>query len=198
MGNEIPGGMLWPDGKDWGPGHDFKNLGVLLTAASHGVADGAKGHTRPLVMIHIDRGGDWSGTKWFFDNVDAQGVPFDLIGESYYPAYHGSLASAKECLTNAAQTYKKPIVIVETGYPYSGDPARQVTGKGLLEYPVSPAGQVQFLTDLNKMVKSVPNGLGKGIIYWEPEWIPANGMMGSWDSKTPSMTRATPSRPLRC
>ena len=29
-------------------------------------------------------------TQWFFDHITAQGVPFDIMGQSYYPMWHGS------------------------------------------------------------------------------------------------------------
>jgi arabinogalactan endo-1,4-beta-galactosidase len=185
IGNEIPGGMLFPDGKDWGPGNDFKKLGLLLKSGIQGVKDGSVGHSRPQIMIHIDRGADWGGTKWFFEGVNAQGVQYDLIGESYYPAYHGPMSALKECLKNAGAEFHKPVIVVETGYPYSGDPNLQKTpGKGALEYPVTKEGQVSFLRDLTDVVKSAPGGFGRGVIYWAPEWIPAKGMQGSWDTKT--------------
>ena len=184
IGNEIRAGMLVPDGKDWGPGNDFKKLGILLKAGIQGVKDGSVGHETPLIMIHIDRGADWAGTKWFFDGIDGQGVNYDLIGESYYPAFHGSLSSARACLDNIASQLHKPVVIVETGYPYSGSVAEQLKPGGALEYPVTPAGQKAFLQDLVNCVHSTPGGYGRGVIYWAPEWIPASGMDGSWDTKT--------------
>jgi hypothetical protein len=37
-----------------------------------------------------------------------------------------------------------------------------------LSYPVSPQGQKQFFSDLTT---SVYNAGGKGVLYWEPNWI---------------------------
>src|SRR5579883_1743103 len=56
IGNEITPGMLWPDGRDYGTGHDFTNLGKLLKAGIAGMKEGSGKETPPLVMIHIDRG----------------------------------------------------------------------------------------------------------------------------------------------
>jgi arabinogalactan endo-1,4-beta-galactosidase len=181
VGNEITGGMLWPDGKDWGPGHDFKNLGVLLKSAIQGVKDGAGSAPAPLIMIHIDRGGDWAGTKWFFDNIDAQGVTYDVIGESYYPFFHGPLSQLKTTLDNAAALYHKPIIVVETGYAYRPD--GRADNKAVT-YPKTPEGQSQFLQALIATVKSTPDNLGRGVIYWAPEWIPVSGLKGSWNATT--------------
>jgi arabinogalactan endo-1,4-beta-galactosidase len=184
VGNEITGGMLWPDGKDYGDGHDFTQLGKLLKAGIQGVYDGVGDAPRPWIMIHIDRGGDWNGTKWFFDGIIAQGVPFDMIGESYYPFFQGSLAQLQETLTNAAERYHKPIVVAETGYPYEPSPRAADAPLGSMGYPLTPEGQRQFLAALVVTVRATPNGLSDGVIYWEPEWIPVQGLQGSWDTTT--------------
>jgi arabinogalactan endo-1,4-beta-galactosidase len=43
----------------------------------------------------------------------------------------------------------------------------------LPEYPASPDGQFQFLTDLKELIQEV-NG-GNGLCYWAPEWIAWKG-----------------------
>jgi arabinogalactan endo-1,4-beta-galactosidase len=71
IGNEITPGMLWPDGKlpaNW------KNFSELLKAGIQGVDAGRGTNARPRIMIHIDRGGDWQRTKWFFDKLSSFGV----------------------------------------------------------------------------------------------------------------------------
>ena len=44
-------------------------------------------------MIHIDKGGDRAATKSFFDRLESYHVNYDVIGQSYYPGWHGSLLS---------------------------------------------------------------------------------------------------------
>lgn len=185
VGNEITGGMLWPDGKDWGPGHDFTNVAALLKAGVAGVREGSASLPPPLVMIHIDRGGDWKGTKWFFDNLNALGVPYDIIGESYYPFFQGPMSQLKETLQNAAAAYHKPIVVVETGYPYKPAAAGMSNPNSkAFAFPFTPQGQSDFLKALVAMVRQTPDNLGKGVIYWEPEWIPVKDAQGSWSGTT--------------
>lgn len=179
VGNEITGGMLWPDGKDWGLGHDFKNFGTLLRSGIYGVKEGAGIDPAPWIMIHIDRGGDWGGTKWFFDGIEAENVPFDLIGESYYPQFHGPISGLKETLFNAAARYGKPIVVVETAYQF--EPNQKPPAAGMT-YPETPEGQLSYLRDLKTLVQSVPGGLGRGIVYWEPAWLPTKQRGGAWDT----------------
>jgi len=176
VGNEIIGGMLWPDGKNWGDGHDFKNLGALLKSGIQGVKDGSGKDAPPIIMIHIDRGGDWKGTQWFFDGIKAEGVDFDVIGESYYPIFHGPIAGLTETLTKARERYHKPVIVVETAYPYKPD-GKRITPA--MAWPETVDGQRQFMHDLLAITTQTK---ARGIVYWEPEWLPTKGYGGAWDT----------------
>ena len=170
VGNEIIQGLLWPDGKVGGSSDtpaQWQKLGVLLKAAIHGIKDAA-GDAPPKIMIHLDRGGDWPGTRWFFDNLRLQQVEFDLIGESYYPFWHGSLDALRNCLTNAAARYGKPVVVAETAFPWSN--STNVVG-----LPATPEGQVQFVVELANIVKAMPGSNGIGIIWWGTEYQSLSG-----------------------
>ena len=93
VGNEITDGMLWPNGQltgTWSSTNpSWIRLGQLMTAAVQGIQDAstAVGKPMPKIAVHIDRGGDWATTESYFDNLNAQGVPYDIIGESYYPLF---------------------------------------------------------------------------------------------------------------
>jgi arabinogalactan endo-1,4-beta-galactosidase len=39
-------------------------------------------------------------------------------------------------------------------------------------YPASPGGQLSFVTDELSILAQVPGGLGAGLFYWAPDWIP--------------------------
>lgn len=181
VGNEITNGMCWPVTAG-APGGEISvngwtNFATLLKAGIQGVKDGAVSASQPApkIIIHIDRGGDWTTTQSYFTNINSQGVSFDIIGESYYPQYHGPITNAQTCLTNAANTFGKPVYVAETGYPNSAG----VTGTGIT-YPETPAGQAQFLTDLVTTVQGIPNNLGVGINYWEPEWLESVAGYPAW------------------
>jgi len=134
-----------------------------MKAAVQGIQDASNAHAYPVpkIIVHIDRGGDWATTEWFFDNLNYQGVPYDIIGESYYPFYQGSPANLNVCLSNAAIRYGKPIIVAEDAFPYSNSCPASWTNQ-LYGYPSTPAGQVSFMAALAKIVKSVPNQLGVG------------------------------------
>ena len=113
VGNEITAGMLWPVGEVSGSDNtSWSQLGQLMKAAIQGIQDAA-GTKMPKIVVHIDRGGDWATTEWFFDNLRRQSVPFDIIGQSYYWNYQGALTNVITCLTNAAMRYGKPVLINE-------------------------------------------------------------------------------------
>ena len=163
VGNEITSGLLWPDG-EVGGAYDtltqWSNLAQLLNAAVQGIRDAA-GAQMPKIIIHIDRGGDWTTTKWFFDSLPS--VPFDVIGESYYPFWHGPLANLANCLTNAATRYGKPVLVAETDFPWSNS-------TNIYSVPATPDGQVQYAAALAQVVNSVPHRLGLGIFWWGTEY----------------------------
>jgi arabinogalactan endo-1,4-beta-galactosidase len=161
IGNEVTHGMLWPDGK---LSEHWDNFAQLIYAGINGVDAGRGNGARPKIMIHIDRGADIKGTKEFLDKLNTYDVPYDVIGQSYYPWFHGSLNELRANLTFMANEYQKDIIVVETAYNWK--PA-EYTGRAA-PFPESPEGQRQFLDELNRVVMQTPNGRGKGIFWWEP------------------------------
>jgi arabinogalactan endo-1,4-beta-galactosidase len=179
VGNEITDGMLFPYG---GPlsgsgGTLWSQLGQLMTSAVQGIRDAsaAAGKPMPKIVVHIDRGGDWTTTEWFFDNLEAEGVPFDIIGESYYPFYQGSLTALGTCLTNAAITFGKPIIVAETAFPWTNTcPTAWLSD--LFGFPPTEIGQVSFMATEGQIIDSTPNGLGAGVFYWAGEYQAVSGV----------------------
>lgn len=178
VGNEIAPGMLWPDGKlydkNLDPEKQWDQFTRLLKAGIRGVKKplSQKDHIR--IMIHIAHGGEWGHTKWFFDHLNQKEVAYDIIGQSYYPWWHGTLENVRENLQNSARTYKKDIIIVETAYPYRGQDWWQKQKN--MAWPISPEGQSAFLTELLQAIKQTPDNRGIGLFYWHPESIPAKGL----------------------
>jgi arabinogalactan endo-1,4-beta-galactosidase len=176
VGNEITPGMLWPDGKL--PDH-WDNFADLLKAGINGVDVGRGNSPRPLVTIHIDRGGDVKGTKAFFDKINAYKIPFDVIGQSYYPWWHGTLLDLRENLDFMANEYHKDIIVVEAAYNWRPSEYRNK----LAPFPETPEGQKEFLEEVNRLVMNTPHNLGKGVFWWEPAVTGPLGSRGFFDDK---------------
>ncbi len=178
IGNEIPAGMLWDDGRVWPEEYNtdeqWTKLAELIDSGIQGVQDAG---SNAEIMIHIDKGGDNEGARWFFDRLLAHGVAFDIIGLSYYSTWHGSIETMQTNLVDLADRYGKPIIIAETAYPWTlewADWTNNIIGEEsqlLPGYPASVAGQTAFLQAVRQALNTVPNGLGRGFFYWEGTWI---------------------------
>ena len=132
-------------------------------------------------MLHFDQGGDNAGSRTFFDHIVAQHVPFDVIGLSYYPFWHGTLSQLRANVDDLAPRYGKDVVIAETQYAWTlgwrrrheqlrvaGVPARA-------RLPGDAGGPAVVRQRPASIWPPVPDGHGLGLFYWEPEWIPGVG-----------------------
>lgn len=134
IGNEINHGILWPDGNISHP----DSLAALL---KEGIAAVKKVDPSIQIMLHIADGGQNAESRSFLDKMLARGVHFDIIGESYYPQWHGTLEQLKDNLTDLAKRYRQKIVVVE----YS-----------------------MHKKEVNNIVFTLPENKGLGTFIWEP------------------------------
>ena len=134
IGNEIHNGFLWPQGQIKTSPEAF---GMLLRRASEAVRDADPSIP---IMVHPALGGDNGRSVRFFDFVLSHDVVFDVIGQSYYPEHHGTLEQLKDNLTDLAQRYRKPIVVVE---------------------------YKEHAKEVNEIVRDLPGNLGLGTFIWE-------------------------------
>lgn len=166
IGNEITAGFLWPEGRLGPRDEGWDRLAALLKAGVSGVR---RAHPGARIVLHVDAGGDAERTAWFFRHVEAHGIPFDVIGISYYPWWHGEPAALEENLRKTAAEFGRDILLVETAYPWRADDA-----SGTMPWPPTPDGQRAFLEDVIRIVRGSPHGLG--VLWWGPETIPAPGV----------------------
>ncbi|MES1185604.1 MAG: arabinogalactan endo-1,4-beta-galactosidase [Myxococcales bacterium] len=186
VGNELNSGMLWPDGHTWDP-PNWDNLARFLTAGYKAVKACSP---KTKVVIHLANGGDNGLYRWWFDNITSRGVPFDVIGLSYYGYWHGSLGDLQYNLNDVSARYGKDVLVAETAYPFTlGFVDSQSNAIGLESqlvsgYPATPAGQARNFRDVLSIVRAVPNGRGLGAFYWDATWtaVPGNG----WDPTDPT------------
>ncbi len=206
IGNEITPGMLWDDGRvglriepcctdrSSGVGEGFEDnwpeLAALLKAGAAGVQEGAGEPGKVQIILHVDAGGDNEKCRWFFDHIVEQQAPFDIIGLSYYPWWHGSLADLENNLNDLAERYQKPVMVVETAYPWTlknNDTVKNlvdVNSKLLPEFPPTVEGQKAFLQAEIEILKRVPGGLGQGMFYWGADDITSPGRGSVFENAT--------------
>lgn len=160
VGNEINSGMLWPTGEYT----NFSQLAGLINSGYNAVKAVS---SSTQVVIHLATLSNLSDFEWFFDTLKADGGKFDVIGASYYDG-PGTLSSITYNLNTLAARYGKPVMICEIGHAVSDWNGSNDDVKSALE-----------------AVHAVPNGMGEGVIYWEPE-APDNS-----DTSSYSMGAAT-------
>ena len=146
--------------------------------------------TRPLIMIHIDKGGDKQATKAFFDRCLSHGIEFDVIGQSYYPWWHGTLPDLRENLAFMANEYHKDIYVVEAAYNWRPAEYRNKPAP----FPETPEGQRAFLEAVNQAVQSTPGGHGKGVFCGNRRWAGLAAILRAGACSTRTATRCPSSR----
>lgn len=175
IGNEVNQGMLWNFGKVTSVNDtNWNYFKALQLAAFNKIKT-----TSPATKIILHYAG-LQGAYDFFSKAQQMQLPFDLVGISYYPWWHGNLTSLKSTITLLNQL-SKPIIIAETAYPFTlnwNDWTINIVGTSnqlLQGFPASPIGQSNFIDSLWKIITpSNPNQVF-GICYWAPEYVAYKG-----------------------
>ena len=87
-----------------------------------------------------------------------------MIGQSYYPWWHGTLLDLRENLDFMATEYHKDIMLVEVAYCWR---PTEYTSK-LRRFPETPQGQRDFLDEVNRIALDTRDHRCIGIFWWEP------------------------------
>jgi beta-galactosidase len=134
VGNEINHGMVWPEG-------EINNLDSLSKLIYEGVKGVKAVSPSTIIMLHIALGGQNAEARFFLDNMAKRNVPFDVIGLSYYPKWHGTLADLKNNMADLAKRYKQQVMVAE----YS-----------------------QLKKEVNDIAFTAPGDKAVGSFIWEP------------------------------
>lgn len=152
VGNEIPGGMVYPEGSST----NWPQLAQLINKGYEAIKAVSP---RSKVILHVDQGNNSGRFRWWFDAAKANGARYDVIGLSYYPYwlegkpdYTLSIEDLGNNLNDIASRYGKEVMVVEVG---GEDNKAQNT--------------YDMLIAVQKKVREVPDGKGLGVFYWEPE-----------------------------
>lgn len=164
IGNEIRGGMLWPEGST----ENFSQLTQLLNRGY----DAVKAVEPSIkVLIHLDRGNDNKTFRWFFDGIAPYGPQYDVIAMSYYPFwlksdYTETIDDLARNLQDMSTRYGKEVMVVEVG----GESRKADNTRMMLKAVI-------------EKVRAVKDGKGLGVIYWEPQSLRSwsHYALGCWN-----------------
>lgn len=184
VGNELSAGLLW----QFGQYPHFDNIARFVSSGIRAVRTAVPSVP---VMIHLDNGGSNALYRnWFDAYFAAGGADFEYIGLSYYPFWHGTMDDLRRNMNDIALRYGKDLIVAETSSGFTLEDYQRYERlprdrrKGMaanaalaetIPYPMSPEGQAQFIQDLMELIAAVPEGRGKGFIYWEAAWLPVPG-----------------------
>jgi len=152
VGNETRTGMIYPEGHT----DNWPQLAQLINKGYDAIKAISP---QTKVILHVDQGNNQKLFQWWFDAATKNGAKYDIIGLSYYPFwldgnpdYTLSINDLSQNLVNMSAKYNKEVMVVEVG----GEDKKV-------------ENTFEMLTAVIAKVKSVPNGKGLGVFYWEPE-----------------------------
>ena len=152
VGNEIPGGMVYPEGSST----NWPQLAQLINKGYDAIKAVSP---QSKVILHVDQGNNNDRFRWWFDAAKANGAKYDMIGLSYYPYwltgkpdYTLSIDDLEKNMNDMVSRYGKEVMVVEVG----GE-------------DVKAQNTYDMLIAVQKKVKAVADSKGMGVFYWEPE-----------------------------
>ncbi|MCZ4370293.1 glycosyl hydrolase 53 family protein [Vibrio diazotrophicus] len=173
VGNETNNGMLWNDGM---ASNNMRNYAWLFNSgrnAAKEVFPDAK------VIVHLANCHDNANFRWIFDGLQSNSAWWDVIGASSYPKNATGLTwqeANNQCLSNLndmVERYGTEVMITEIGVPWDDPQAKTI------------------IADMIQKVRSIKQGKGIGIFYWEPQAYSWQGYtLGAWDPNTRQPTQA--------
>ncbi|MFK7921804.1 MAG: arabinogalactan endo-beta-1,4-galactanase [Bacteroidia bacterium] len=190
IGNETNDGFLWDQGRAWG---QFAQYATLVNAGLEAVSQIAiQEEVEIKTMIHISGVVDKDS---FYQSLIAQNVEFDIIGLSHYSRWHNKdLTIVESELKAFAAQFEKPILIVETAYPWTlgwNDWTNNLVGGDdhlVDNYPATAEGQAAYLKAWADMLKAIPENRGLGFVWWAPDYVAFDGPQSNNGSPWENMT----------
>jgi beta-galactosidase len=126
--------MVWPEGH-------IGNIDNLAQLVKAGIAGVKAVDPSIVIMLHLALGGQNDESVFWLNNMFSRGVDCDIIGLSYYPRWHGTLADLSYNLNDIIRRYNKDVNLVEYSH------AKR---------------------EVNDIVFNLPDNRGKGTCIWEP------------------------------
>jgi arabinogalactan endo-1,4-beta-galactosidase len=145
IGNSITPGFELSPGTPVGSASSWSALGTLLQA---GIAGVRAADPSIQIMLHIDRCADAATSIAWIQDALANGVSFDVFGESCYVVYQGKPSGWPPTFSALAAAFPNLKLVVA-------------------EYNADPSDETE-ITAANTMLSALPNRQGLGSFIWEP------------------------------
>lgn len=194
LGNEIQSGLLfgyYTSDKIQlnsvnGYCDNMANVAALLAQGSAAVRNACP-QAKIVVHLTLSSNVNMNTYKWFFDEMQKNGLDYDVIGTSYYPYWTNEKPAMLASLANTMYArYGKPTLIMETGYSwtryrpsgrYGGNYEGQLHLNGSVYNEATEAGQKAFMQELQSVISNNTHILG--YLYWDPIMVEQK-VNGSW------------------
>src|SRR5688572_32365384 len=174
VGNETNCGMLYTNAPPGFPAcnvcnGDWQRMGIMVNGAIAAIKEATKSSSvKTKILLHV---ADPKNVEWWFDNMTdttrGNVKTFDMIGFSYYPIWHTTVQV--EQLSNNISKFKskygKPVMILETAYPWTTDFDDSYGNQFGSEAPINgysytKQGQYDLMV---KIAQEVKDGGGQGV-----------------------------------
>lgn len=183
VGNEITNGMIFPFANVWEEKDGMGGFYNHVSLFNEGYRAVKEVYQDAKVICHLEHSGSHDMQNYYFSKMISCGAKFDVIGESYYPYWHGGFPLFIDNIIKLKEKFDKEIWVVEMGYEYEtsrlanhhfeyknmgGDEFNVGNLSGRIPFPINKEGQKNYLKAFLSLCKSLGIGM---VFYWEPTWI---------------------------
>ncbi len=164
-GKDGETGLLFPIG-DYSGGNITEFMG-LIREGCRAVRDF---DSTILVALHLIDLNANSSANLFSEMADS-GISFDICAKSWYSKGGNHVNKVTDHFTKIINTTGKSVMITECGFPWTstnfGPPNNKgQRGSGDEHYDLSEEGAKLYYQDLIKLMATLPNNKGVGVVTW--------------------------------
>ena len=188
IGNETTHGMLFPYALLRGDEERKESFKRLSNALKAGIKGAKEVFPNAKIIIHLEQSYDQELFLEYFQELIDNHVEFDIIGTTYYPFWHHSFEEYFANMDLMRNHFHKEVMNMETAFPFTlkdyqddGDGINHLVInennaselKKFVPYEISQKGQKEYVREFLKNAKKHQLD---GVFYWEPLWIPGEGI----------------------
>ena len=193
IGNEITNGMCWPIGKIT---EDKKaSYDAIARIIISGIKAAKEVYPEVKEILHLEKSYDQETYREYISNMLERGVPIDVLGSSYYPFWHHTFEEYCANMDMVQREFKLTVMHAELDFALTLEDYKEGENgkkkhlvinadnieefKKMMPYECSPEGQATFVREFLRLAKE-HNLIG--VNYWEPFWIPGDGICWASDA----------------